>query len=77
MSRTRGQVVATVVSLALYLSGLQKRVLDPVLRGFAELGAGVQLAVIAAVAVTAATAFAIRARTRRAELVSAIATIHG
>jgi uncharacterized membrane-anchored protein len=67
----RTSAVVTIIALATYVTGLQKYVIDPVLGGFRDLAPGVQLLILAGIVAVVAGIMTLRARRRRADLLTA------
>jgi hypothetical protein len=65
---TRSGALFLVAGLALYVTGLQKLVLDPVLGWFGDLATGAQLAILVGVVAVVAVSLWLRRRRRLAEL---------
>ena len=75
MRTDRRAILLTVVGLAAYVTGLQKRVITPVAEAFADLPTGAELAVIVAVGLVGLTAWVVRVRRRDAALARAARTV--
>jgi hypothetical protein len=72
---TRVGIVATIIGLAAYVTGLQKYVLDPIIGGFQDLRPGVQLLILTAIVALVVAGLVLRARGRRSELALAEAAV--
>lgn len=66
-----------VVGLAVYVSGFQKAVLDPILEAFSEWSNAVQLSVLTALVVIGVGVAAVVVRDRRRRLDAARVSIEG
>ena len=75
MRYDRAGVVLTVIGLAAYLTGLQKKVLEPILDWFADLPTGAELAVLVAIGVIVVGVSVLASRRRREALRVAVATV--
>ncbi len=65
-TQTRGRILGQVLGITLFVTGLQKKVLSPVLNWFSELEVAIQLAALGTiVAVSALIAGLIVRRSRR------------
>ena len=72
---TRVGIVATILGLAAYVTGLQKYVLDPIIGGFQDLQPAVQLLILTAIVTLVVAGLLVQARGRRSELALAEASV--
>ena len=71
----RAGILGIVLGIAAYVTGLQKKVLSPILSWFGDQATGVQLAILGVVALVVVGLLALRYRRNRTELRRAMAVV--